>query len=562
MARAASVTLDGAVWMQVTGMGTADRLERARQAHARRAWEDAYRSFSSADATSGLGGDDLDRLAEAAYMLGRDDDYLHALERAYHAHLEAGAVRRAVRSAFWSGLKLLLRGEAARANGWFGRAERLLDRDGADCVERGYLLIPAMLACVGRDDEAVCATAAEAAAIGERFGERDLVALVVEEQGHALVRLGRVEQGLRLIDETMVAVVAGELSPIVTGLVYCNTIAFCQDALELRRAREWTEALAGWCDRQPEMVAHTGVCLVHRAEILELAGDWEVALQEARRAGDRFGEVSVAAGHAVYRQGEVHRVRGEFAAAEEAYRDASRRGFEPQPGLALLRLAQGRGEAAASAIRRALSETADPLRRLRLLPAGVEILLAAGAGEEARTASGELERLAERHDSAMARALAAHAAGAVALGQGAAGAALQALRRACRAWQELGVPYEAARARVLVALACRSVGDEDSAQLELEAARDAFAGLGAGHDADRVDGLLRGAALHGLTPRQLEVLRLVAIGRSNREIAAELVISEHTVARHVQNILATLRLRSRTAASAFAFEHDLLRGRK
>ena len=543
-------------------MGTAERLERARQAHARCAWEDAYWSFSSADARSGLGGDDLDRLAEAAYMLGRDDDYLRALERAYHAHVEAGAVRRAVRSAFWAGLKLLLRGEAARANGWFGRAERLLDRDGVDCVERGYLLIPAMLACVGRDDEAVCATAAEAAAIGERFGERDLVALVVEEQGHALVRLGRVEQGLRLIDETMVAVVAGELSPIVTGLVYCNTIAFCQDALELRRAREWTEALAGWCDRQPEMVAHTGVCLVHRAEILELAGDWEVALQEARRAGDRFGEVSVAAGHAVYRQGEVHRVRGELGAAEEAYRRASRCGFEPQPGLALLRLAQGRGEAAASAIRRALSETADPLRRLRLLPAGVEILLAAGAGEEARAASGELERLAERHDSAMGRALAAHAAGAVALAQGAAGAALQALRRACRAWHELDVPYEAARARVLVALACRSVGDEDSAQLELEAARDAFAGLGAGHDADRVDGLLRGAALHGLTPRQLEVLRLVAIGRSNREIAAELVISEHTVARHVQNILATLRLRSRTAASAFAFEHDLLRGRK
>ena len=555
MATPESVTLDGADRTHVTGMGSADRLEQARRSHA---WEDAYRSLSSAD---GLGGDDLDRLAEAAYMLGRDDAYLRALERAYHAHLEAGAVPRAVRCAFWSGLKLLLRGEAARANGWFGRAERLLERAPSECVERGYLLIPAMLAHVGGDDEAVCATAAEAAAIGERFGDRDLVALVVEEQGHALVRLGRVEQGLRLMDETMVAVAAGELSPIVTGLVYCNSIAFCQDALELRRAREWTEALAGWCDRQPEMVAHTGACLIHRAEILELAGDWEVALEEARRAGERFGAISVSAGHAVYRQGEVHRVRGELAAAEAAYRDASRCGFEPQPGLALLRLAQGRGEAAASMIRRALSETADPLRRLRLLPACVEILLAAGAGAEARAASRELERLAERHDSAMARALAAHAAGAVALVEGAPGEALEALRRACRGWQELAVPYEAARTRVLVALACRRVGDEDSAELELDAAHDAFVRLGAARDAERIDGLRHGAARHGLTARQLEVLALVAIGRSNREIAAELVISEHTVARHVQNILATLRLHSRTAAGAYAFEHDLLRGR-
>ena len=489
-------------------------------------------------------------------MLGRDDEYLRALERAYHAHLEAGAVPRAVRCAFWAGPEAAAPRRGGARQRVVRPGERLLEREQRDCVERGYLLIPAMLGAASAATTRPCARRRrEAAAIGERFGDRDLVALVVEEQGHALVRLGRVEQGLRLMDETMVAVVAGELSPIVTGLVYCNTIAFCQDALELRRAREWTEALAGWCDRQPEMVAHTGVCLVHRAEILELAGDWEVALEEARRAGERFGEVSVAAGHAVYRQGEVHRVRGELAAAEEAYRDASRCGFEPQPGLALLRLAQGRGEAAASAIRRALSETADPLRRLRLLPAGVEILLAAGAGRRRGRRAGELERLAERHDSAHGARARRPRRRAVALVEGEAGAALQALRRACRAWQELGVPYEAARARVLVALACRSVGDEDSAALELEAARDAFVGLGAGRRRGRVDALLHSAALHGLTPRQLEVLRLVAIGRSNREIAAELVISEHTVARHVQNILATLRLRSRTAAGAFAFEH-------
>ena len=518
-------------------------------------WEESYTRLRS---ERELTPDDLGRLAEAAYMLGREDEHLRALERAYQAHLDAGAARAAARCAFWSGLTLLLRGEAARANGWFGRAERLLERERDDCVERGYLLVPALLAQVGRDDEAACATAAQAAAIGERFGDRDLVALVVQEQGHALVRLGRVEQGLRLIDETMVAVVAGELSPIVTGLIYCNTIAFCQGALELGRAREWTDALAEWCERQPDMVAHTGVCLVHRAEILELAGDWDVALEEARRAGERFDPASADAGHAAYRQAEVHRVRGDLAAAERAYREASRCGFEPQPGIALLRLAQGREDAAAGGIRRALSEATDPLRRLRLLPACVQIMLAAGDGAAARAASDELEQLAARHDSGMARALAAHAAGAVALAEGDAGAALTALRRACRTWQELGVPYEAARARVLVALACRRLGDEDAAALELEAAGDTFARLGAADDTAPV----RTDAPHGLTPRQLEVLRLVAAGQTNREIAAALVISEHTVARHVQNILATLRLRSRTAAGAFAFEHDLLRGQK
>ena len=348
----------------------------------------------------------------------------------------------------------------------------------------------------------------------------------------------------------------------MTGLIYCNTIAFCQGAFELRRAREWTDALDQWCQRQPEMVAHTGVCLVHRAEILELAGDWDVALREARRAGERFRQRpgdAFAAGQAAYREGELHRLRGELVPAEEAYRDASRCGWEPQPGLALLRLAQGRDDAAAAAIRRALSETSDPLQRLRLLPACVEILLAVGAGEDARTASAEIEQIAGGDEQGVAGALAAHAAGAVDLAVGDAGAALAALRRACRAWQELGVPYEAARARMLVGLACRQ-----GRRRGLRRAR-------ARGRAGRVRHARRRArtrtapprcavagATHGLSPRQLEVLRLVAMGKSNREIAAELVISEHTVARHVQNILTKLRLRSRTAAGAFAFEHHLV----
>jgi DNA-binding CsgD family transcriptional regulator len=539
-----------------------DDLDRGRDAHGQQAWGHAYASLSRAAERVKLDAGDLELLATAAYMLGRDDDYLDAVDQAHRAHLEADEPLRAARCAFWAGLNLLVRGEPARANGWFGRAQRLAEDD---CVERGYLLIPVLLRHVATgDDEPAYLAAAEAASIGERFGDRDLVALTVQEQGHALVRLGRVDEGMRLIDETMLAATTGELSPIVTGLIYCNTIAFCQSAYELRRAREWTDAFSRWCERQPEMVAHTGVCLVHRAEILELAGQWERAFEEARRAEERFRQQvpdEPAAGQAAYRQGEVHRLQGKLAEAEAAYRTASGSGWEPQPGLALLRLAQGRSEAAAVSIRRTLAETSGALERLRLLPAAVEILLAAGADEDARAACDEVEQIAAGYGGPMPEAIAAHARGAVELAQGNAQGALVALRRARQAWHGLRVPYELARTRTLAGLACRELGDQDSGALELEAARESFAALGATADLGRVQALLReGAAAdsHGLTPRELEVLRLVAAGRSNREIAAELVISEHTAARHVQNILAKLRLRSRTAAGAFAFEHDLV----
>jgi tetratricopeptide (TPR) repeat protein len=324
---------------------TIEELERGRESYAAWAWLDAFESLSSGDRAAPLAAADLELLARSAYMLGRDDDYVGGLERAHHLYLDGGDVAPAVRCAFWVGHNLLFRGERARATGWFGRAQRLLEREGQDCVERGYLLIPVYLEQMGSGDyEAGYVTAAEAAATGERFGDADLVWLARDDQGRALVKQGRVEEGLRLVDEVMVAATAGELSPIVTGIVYCNTIAFCQDVFELRHAREWTEALTRWCERQPEMVAHNGLCLVHRAEIMQLRGAWGNALAEARRAAERFPQGvlnQLACGKALYRQGEVHRLRGELAAAEEAYREASRCGCEPQPGLALLRLAQG-----------------------------------------------------------------------------------------------------------------------------------------------------------------------------------------------------------------------------
>ena len=532
-------------------------LERGRSAYERRAWGDAYDSLSRADGAAPLGANDLELLATSAYMLGRDDEYLSSLEGAHHAHLEAGDHLAAFKCAFWVGINHALRGEMGPAGGWLGRAHQLVGEE--DSVERGYLLIPLVFQHEASGDfAAAAAVAAEAAALAKRFGHAEGHALSVQVQGSMLIKAGRVKEGLALLDEAMVTVAGGKVPPIATGLVYCGVILACQEAYEVRRAQEWTAVLTRWCEQQPDLVAFTGRCLVHRAEIMQLHGDWSDALEEARRAGERLaqGFNRAAAAQAFYRQGEVHRLRGELAEAEDAYRAASRFGWEPQPGMALLRLAQGQGDTAAATIRRALGEAAQPLRRANLLPAYVEIMLAAGEVEDARTGCAELEEIAGRYESTMLAALVAHTRGAVEFADGEPRAALVSLRRAGETWQDLGAPYDAARARVLVAEACRALGDEDAAALELEAAREAFATLGAAPDLARLDASRRHR--YGLTPRQIEVLRLVSAGKSNREIAAALVISEHTVARHVQNIFAALGVSSRTAASAFAFEHDLV----
>jgi DNA-binding CsgD family transcriptional regulator len=539
-------------------------LERGRDAHARRAWTDAHESLSLADQAHPLVPMDLELLATSAYMLGRDEDFVHALERAHHGHLDAGERLRAVRCAFWLGFTLMLRGETGRSTGWLGRAQRLVDRERRDCVEQGYLLVPAMLRqMLTADYEAAYAAATEAAEIGQRFGDADLIAIAVHEQGYARVRQGRIAEGLGLLDEAMVSVTADELSPIVTGLVYCSVIEGCQEVYALRRAREWTTALTRWCEQQPDMVSFTGRCLVHRAEIMQLHGAWTDALEEARRARRRFEQAASQSGaaRALYQQAEVHRLRGEFGPAEDAYREASRGGLEPQPGLALLRLAQGNPGAAATSIRRVVAETTEPVKRARLLPAYVEIMLAVGDTEAARTAWRELAETSRGQERGMLGAMAAHARGAVEMAEGDAHAALPALRRASEVWQELGVPHEAARVRVLVGLACRALGDLDASALELEAAGAVFARLGAAPDLARLQTLARERApldTHGLTPRELQVLRLVAAGKSNKAIAIELVLSERTVERHASNIFAKLDVSSRAAATAYAYEHRLV----
>jgi DNA-binding CsgD family transcriptional regulator len=539
-----------------------DTLARGREAYAQSGWLEAYQSLSRADEVSPLGAEDLELLAVTAFMLGRDDDAVAYLERAHQLYLERGETLRAVHCAIWICLNLATQGEVGPATGWLARAQRLLEREPGETALHGYLLLPLVFRHEAAGDFAKAAdTAAEAATIAERHGDRDLFALAVHAQGYMLIKDGRVSEGLALLDEGMVAVTAEELSPVVTGMVYCGVILACQEVYEVRRAREWTFALTRWWEQQPQMVAFTGRCMVHRAEIMQLSGAWANALETARLAAQRFVQTrNKAAGLAHYREGELLRLQGEFSAAEVAYREASRVGWEPQPGLAQLRLTQGERDAAVAAIRRAKAETTEPLKLAALLPAYVEIMLAAAEREEARDACREFEAIAQRYESAMLRAMVAYARGAVVLADGDAQGALVALRKAWQVWQELDVPYEIARTRVLMGQACRALGDEDAATLELDAARAIFDELGAAPDLARLEALAPpGAAkMHGLSVRELEVLRLVAAGKSNREIASDLVISEHTVARHVQNIFAKLGLSSRTAATAFAFEHDLV----
>ena len=528
------------------------------------AWSAAYQRFSAADRDHPLGQDDVERLAVAAQLVGEDEISASCWERAHLQLLERGEVARAVRCAFWLASGLFSRGETARGGGWVGRAQRLLEDHDLDCVERGFMIIPRSLANLeqGNPSEAH-RLSQEAIALGQRFGDTDLLTLGRLVQGRALVEMGHPDEGLPLLDEAMVAVTTGEVSHIVAGRAYCAMVLVCQKAFDLRRAHEWTAALSDWCDRQPDMVPFRGQCLVHRSEVMQWHGAWLDALTEAERARDRLSDPpgQPAIGMALYQLGELYRLRGDFADAEAAYREASRHGHEPQPGLANLRLMQGRPDVAEASIRRVLEEHGDHVTRTRVLGSAVEIMLAAGDIDTAAAAADELNGIAAEVDAPFLVATAMRASGAVCLQRGDARRALDALRPACVEWDKLAAPYEHARSRVLAALAYRALGDVDTAELEADAARRTFEQLGAVPDAAQLDALFPAAprsAAGGLTSRQVEVLALVAGGRTNREIAEELVVSEHTVRRHLQNIFAKAGVTSRAAATAFAYKHGLV----
>jgi len=544
-------------------MAVADVLDRARAAFLEQSWETAYTGFCTADAQIPLSASDLDLYARTAYLVGKDEHCVRVLERAYHQRLEHGQREQAAQSAFWLGFNLMNRGETARAGGWLARAGQLVDAEDRSSATQGLLLVPkALHLLMSGDADASLELFEQALAIGRRTGDAEVEALGGLGVGQARIALGAPEAGLAQLDEVMVAVTAGEVSPIVSGLVYCAVIVACHETYEIRRAAEWTKALSRWCAAQPDLVPFRGQCLVHRAEILQLNGAWDDAMEQVQLARRRFSDPpgQPAIGMALYEQAELHRLRGELAAAEDAFGQANQCGHETQPGLALLRVAQGRLEAAQAGVRRALEET-PAHNRPRLLAASVEIALTVGETSAARRCADELAELVGGHETAVLAAMSAQAGGSVLLAEGRPRDALDQLRRAWALWRDLDAPYLAARVRELQARACRELGDHDAADMELRAAVDVFRELGAAPDVARLAGagtVAASAGRDGLTAREVQVLREVASGKTNREVAENLFLSEKTVARHLSNIYTKLDISTRSAATAYAYEHDLV----
>ena len=535
-------------------------LARARKSFEQHTWADSYRLFEAADREAPLEPEDLERLATAAYLMGREDDSEAFWERAHRGFLERGDREGAARSACWLAVGLQLRGAIAPASGWFARAQHILDEAQIECVVRGFLLIPSAIQRIVQGDPAAGdALFSQAAEIARRYGDRDLACKAAQGRGRALIRLGRVREGVALLDEAMVAVIAGEVSPILAGDAYCTVLEGCQEMFDLRRAYEWTTQLARWCAGQPDLVRYRGECLLYRAEVLQMRGRWDEAARDAQDACELLLS-RPAAGAAFYRLGEMHRLRGAFDKAEAAYLRANERGRKPQPGLALLRLAQDRVADAAASIRSVLLDTQAQATRARLLAAAVEILLPAGDLEQARAAAAELSQIAQVVDASLLSGMSAHATGAVLLAEGDVAGGGTSLRRAWEIWRDLEMPYEEAQTCLLLAAVCERRGDEDGRRLEVDAARTLFKRLNAEGPLARItEPAGRGARQAGsLSERERQVLHLLAAGKTNRAIAEELFVSEKTVARHVSNIFDKLGVSSRSAATAWAYQHNLI----
>ena len=540
-------------------MGVVEELIRAREAYGRREWLAAYGGLSDA-APDDLTAGDFVRLATAAYLLGRRNDCVQALQRAYQLNVEAGDIPAAVRSAFWLAYVLVTSGETAIGGGWVAQSQRLLAEVDGDVVERGYVLIHLMYRHIFAGEFAAAgAIAEEITGYGHRYRDPDLVAMGLSSQGRLLLYRGRVPDGLVLLDESMTGVAAGEVSVIFAGNVYCSMIQGCQEIADFDRAARWTAALTTWCAEQPGLVPFTGQCAVHRGQIMRAQGAFGEALIEFDLALQRYlaAQTPRAAGLAMAERGDVLRIRGDLTGAQKAYEQAAAFGHEPQPGLALLWLAQGRAEAAAAAIGRLLGETGDPVHRSQLLPPAVEVLLAIGHRDEAATAAAELGSIAGSFGCPPVQARADDAAALAALESGDPVAAMPLLRRARAVWERLGGRYETARCRMQLGRALRILGDHESAITELAVARSSFADLGAAPAEREAAALISPAYPGGLTAREAEVLRLVAAGKTNPQIAAELYLSDKTIARHLSNIFTKLNVTSRTAAAAFAYEHHI-----
>ena len=540
---------------------TEQLLTDAYSALAERRWSDAHAGFAAARARADLRAEDVAAMGEAAWWQGEIDECLGLLEDAYQRYLsrEDPPVLAAGKLAMEIGYFWLLRGEEAIGSGWLGRARRLLEPF-PDSVEYGYLLTTEMDDALARGDLDRAVTVSEQVlAVGRNHGDDTLEAVALVGEGIATAKRGDVASGMAILDEAMLPVVEGRVEAAYAGNIYCQLMQVCDELADLGRARLWTDAAARWCDGFESAVMFVGVCRVHRAALLQRRGQWARAEAEARRVCEELAALDVAAAaEGYYLLAEAHRLRGDLTPAEEAYLVAHQWGRDPQPGLSLLRLAEGHADVALRGVTGAVQAASDQLARAAMLPAVVEIAQAAGDAQLAREAAAELDRAADVYASSGLLAEAAEARGRVALVDGDPSVAIRELGSAARRWTELEVPYRAARVRVELARAHAARDEPDAADMELEAASATFERLGARHDILRLAHVRARPGLPGgLTPREAEILRVVADGLSNREVAEQLVLSEKTVARHLHNIYAKLGVSSRTAAVAYAYQHGL-----
>lgn len=536
-------------------------LDAARAASASSRWAEARAGFLAARAAGPLAATDMAALAEAAWWEGAIDESLSAYEEAYRLYLHGDepADRRAAMLAMDIGFSWYLRGEEVMGSGWLSRAQRLLDGQ-QDCVEHGYLQTMHIDAAMGQGEyDAAIETAREIVALAERHGDETLLAFAAVSEGIAMIKQGRVGDGLAALDEAMLPVVAGRVRPAFAGNIYCQLMSVCHELADLRRAQQWTDATTRWCEGFSSAVMFVGVCRVHRAQLLQVRGEWARAEDEIRQVCDELAAMNViAVGLAIYELAEVRRLRGDLTGAEEAYADAHRHGRDPQPGLALLWLAQGKSTQALRALRTAESSTSDRLAKTRIWEAMVDVALAAHDVATARRACDELGAAASTYASSGLIASAVLALGQVQLAEGDAAGAVESLRTARQRWQQLGAPYRVAEARIQLARAEQLLGNDEAATLELDAAHAAFAQLGVTGRGDTKGSRPPRALPGGLTAREAEVLGFVARGMSNRQVAQTLVLSEKTVARHLANLYTKLGVASRTAAAAYAHDHGLI----
>lgn len=540
-------------------MARADDIDDMGVSASGHSWVDDYRRLSGLD-LAGLAAEELEALADAAWMVCRLEESMVTRQQAYVRYLETRENRPAARVAwrlFWDHL---YRGETVVAMGWLRRARRHLAAIPEE-AEHGFVaLADAELALNQGSLDQAEASAGNAVEVGDRHGAQGIVALGLTLQGRVLIAQGRHDEGCASLDEAMTLVVSGQLDDFFAGAVYCIVIAECREIADIGRGSEWTEAARAWCASLPVITPFHGTCRVHRGEILCLRGAWDEAEAEIRTAGDELAVFKPrSAAEAFVALGELCRRRGDYTGAEDAFRRAHGLGGDPQPGLALVRLAQGHAAAASTALGGALSDTSTPpMNRAQLLAAQVEVALTTGDIALAQAAAGELCSIADQLDRPAAHARAKLARGAVRLANQDAGGAMADLRAACTIWCDLGLPYEEAQTQLLIGAAAKQLGDEEGALLAIRAACAGFERLGARADLRRATAWLdRPPTPAGLTARELDVLRLLAAGKTNQQIAADLVISGHTAGRHVQNIYTKLGVSSRAAATAFAVEHHL-----